>query len=75
MARQEDDQTAWVRLARDCRASLAERAKKLADMEPEAAGQFIDACREALAFHQDAMTFDKNIELELARVVFGDSAG
>jgi len=61
------DQDSWVQLAMQMRDELAKRIPEIGGMEPGEIGQFIDAIRDTYWLHLTAATWDKKLELELAR--------
>ena len=64
------EQTAWIELAAAVRAQLLKAAELLPAMKPEEQKQFIDACREAIWLHHNALCFDKEAELQQARLPY-----
>jgi hypothetical protein len=62
------DQDAWVSLAEQVRAKLAESVPLVPAMKPDEAKTFVEALQAAYWLHMNTTLFDKKAELELARV-------
>lgn len=62
------DQDAWVALAETVRVKLAELTQFIPIMKPDEVKQFMDSLSDAFWFHRRALTWDKWLELENARV-------
>lgn len=63
------DQTAWVELAQAVRAQLMKSVQDMPRMDAAELAAFMDACRNALFFEQNASSFDRGLQKELAETL------
>lgn len=66
------DQDAWVSLAQGLREGLRKCIAEMGALNPEEVKNLIEASQAAFWLHHNAATWDKRIELELARITACD---
>lgn len=67
-----DQEAKWIALADSIRAEVEKLVPLMPAMKPEEVKTLIDAAQAALWLDNRARSFEKNIDLELARVCYGD---
>lgn len=72
MDEESKSQKAWIELAANIRDQIKKRAAAMTGMSGMDIQAFVDGAREALFLEQNAILFDKEIELEQARTTCAD---
>lgn len=67
MSDQTADQIAWVEIAQAVRVQLCKYAENIPAMNPDEVKTYVETVRTALLNEQNAASFDKDLELMLAR--------
>jgi hypothetical protein len=67
------DQDAWLDITRRVRVELEKRIPEMGAMKPDELKTFIDTLNQAIWMNEQSCELDKKIEIELARLPYGQN--